>query len=140
MKAFYFDLSFQLNRSIRTMVAVVALAAVTNFLLNLWWIPRLGRLGAGYATVTAYAVGLGLSWYLGHRTFPLPVPWGEWARIAAATLGTAAVVLLARGPSGIGGFLLRAGLGGFVYLVLLLVFNVSGSRQWLAERRRGSAG
>src|SRR5690606_5275570 len=46
LKAYHFDLAFQLGRWTVGQFWVSAIAAVVNVLLNLWWIPALGILGA----------------------------------------------------------------------------------------------
>jgi O-antigen/teichoic acid export membrane protein len=64
------------------------LGAMTNVLLNWWWIPIYGGLGAAYATLVSYAVAGWLSLFLSARTRPialmmgralcLPLRWREW--------------------------------------------------------------
>ena len=46
LKAFYFDLSFQLGRRTIVQVWITLAAATINVLLNLWWIPRFELIGA----------------------------------------------------------------------------------------------
>jgi PST family polysaccharide transporter len=64
------------------------LGALTNVLLNWWWIPIYGGLGAAYATLVSYAVAGWLSLFVSARTRPmavmmgralcLPLRWREW--------------------------------------------------------------
>ncbi|MEO8139887.1 MAG: polysaccharide biosynthesis C-terminal domain-containing protein [Gemmatimonadota bacterium] len=139
LKSFFFDLSFQLGRNTQTQIWVSGFAAILNVLLNLWWIPTLGGLGAAYATLVAFTVGLGLSWGLGQRRLPLPLPVRDWVKIAiaAAIMGLAILPLVGlRGPLGLA---LQVAAGGLSYGLLLLTFNVLGLRQRavaLARRRR----
>lgn len=128
MKVFYFDLSFQLSRSTATQVWVVLASAITNVLLNLLWIPRWLGLGAAWATLVAYAVGLALSWILGLRRFPLPIPWDDWGRISLATALMALALLPFRQASGALGLVGLVGLGASAYLSALLLLNVGGIR------------
>lgn len=74
VKSYYLDYSFQLGRRMRSQVWTVGIAAMTNILLNLLWIPVYGVLGAAYATVGAFLAGFLVSWYLGRKAFPLPLP------------------------------------------------------------------
>lgn len=133
LKAYYVDLSFQLSKKTRLQVLVALAAAVTNLLLNLWLIPRFGLYGAAYATLAAYAAALVGGWWLGNRTFPLPLPLAETAKVAAATLVMALALLPTRPLTGAPALALQVGLGAAVYLAALLLLNVSGSRRHMAR-------
>lgn len=89
IKAFYFDLSFQLGQSTIGQVWVTLVGALVNVCLSLLLIPLYGLIGAAYATVVAYIVGLTLSIVWGRKVFPLPVPVNNLAKIAGATSGMA---------------------------------------------------
>ena len=93
LKAFYFDLSFQLSRATRLQFVTVGVGAAVNILLNIWLIPPYGVLGSAYATVVAYFVALVLSWGLGRKVLRLPVPFGAVARISAAAAGMCMVLI-----------------------------------------------
>jgi O-antigen/teichoic acid export membrane protein len=75
VKACYFDLAFQLGRWTLGQLWVMSAAALTNLLLNLWWIPLFGVQGAAWATVMGFSVGLVLSILLGRKVFPVFFPW-----------------------------------------------------------------
>jgi O-antigen/teichoic acid export membrane protein len=66
---------------------ITAAAAATDVGLNLLLIPRLGMMGAAWATVAGYAVMAGLGAWLSHRLYPIPFERGPLARI----VGLAAV-------------------------------------------------
>jgi O-antigen/teichoic acid export membrane protein len=136
LKAYYFDFSFQLgHRTVRQLAAAFA-AATTNLLLNLLWIPRLGALGAAYATLMAYAVGLLTSWVLGRRIVAIPIPVREWVGVAVASAGMGILLWPVRGFQGVGALVGQIVLGGTGYLVLLLLGNVSGVRATAREAWR----
>ncbi len=127
-RAFYFDLAFQLGKRTIDQMWVRLVAAGANVLLNLWWIPRMGLLGAAYASVAAFAIGLGVSWWTGRRVFPLPLlPADSFkATLAAAGMGIALWPTHSfRGPSLLVGQIV-GGVG--VYAVLLLLLNARGVR------------
>lgn len=128
LKAFYFDLSFQLGKRTQQQVLVVVVAGVVNLALNLWWIPLFGLLGAAYATVVAYGVALYLSWLLGRRIFPVPLPMGQIGRIVLATLGMIFVLLPVINQQGPVALLYQVVLGGVVYSLLILLMNVANCR------------
>lgn len=138
MKAFYFDLSFQLGRLTYLQLWVSGSAAALNVVLNLWWIPSMGMAGAAYATITSFGVGLTLSIWLGRRAFPLPAPFGQWSRIVAATAMMAAAVMAVaafRGPLALIG---QTGLGVAVYGCAAILLDINGVRAPLLQRFRRS--
>jgi O-antigen/teichoic acid export membrane protein len=139
IKAYYFDLSFQLSRSTIYQLAVVVIAALVNLGLNIAWIPALGARGAALATLSAYALGLGLSVILGRRVLPLPVPGLDIARIVLATAGMAAVLWEFRAASGLLPLALLVLGGGVVYLGLILALNPGQVRSGLAAAWRARA-
>lgn len=124
IKAYYFDLSFHLGRHTIGQVWVALAAAIANIILNLLWIPRLGVIGAAYATVIAYALGLFLSYALGRSIFKLPLPIWDIAKIAVATLGM--TLALAPVVSLRGGWILagQVAWGAVVFGILLWLFDV----------------
>ena len=136
LKSYYLDFSFQLGHRTQGQMAAVALAATTNLGLNLLWIPRLGALGAAYATLTAYSVGLGASWLLGRRVIALPIPGRELLRIAAAALGMALVLWPVRVYVGVGALSAQLALGVLSYLGFALLVDIGGSRATLARAWR----
>jgi O-antigen/teichoic acid export membrane protein len=87
IKSYHFDLSFQLGRYTMGQVWVALAAAAVNVVLNLWWIPVFGFIGAAYATVAAYVVGIILSIFVGRRVFALPWPTGDTCKLVLATSG-----------------------------------------------------
>jgi O-antigen/teichoic acid export membrane protein len=93
IKAYHFDLSFQLGKSTIKQTQIVFIAAIANVLLNVLLIPRFGILGAAYATVIAYFTAIIGSWLLGRTVFAVPVPLREWSLIGLAT-GFMALVLI----------------------------------------------
>ena len=62
--------------------------ALVNILLNALLIPRLGMMGAAWATLAAYAVMAAAVWALGRASRPVPY---EWTRLAVLAGWTAAL-------------------------------------------------
>jgi O-antigen/teichoic acid export membrane protein len=62
--------------------------ALVNLLLNWYLIPRLGMMGAAYATLAAYAAMAVSVWALGRSSRPVPY---EWKRLAILAGWTAAL-------------------------------------------------
>ena len=133
MKAFYFDLAFQLGSATRQQLRVSAVAAVVGVVLNLLWIPRFGAMGSAYAMVVTFALACLLSAIVGRRAFRVPIPTVDWAKIAGATFMMA--IALSLFPKSATGFLdvgLRVAWGFAAYLVALVLFDVGQSRRYLA--------
>ena len=128
MRAYYLDLAFQLSQHTVGQIWVALGAAAVNFGLNLWWIPRLGLIGAAYATVVAYAVALSISLFLGRRLFSMPFPTKEAAKVVLAAVGMAVVLWLLRDFRGIGALAVQITFGVVVYGTLILGFNVAYAR------------
>lgn len=74
IKAFYFDLSFQLGRNTIYQIWSNMGAACVNIGLNFLLIPILGLMGAAYSTLVSYGLGLILSLYFGKKVFRMPFP------------------------------------------------------------------
>jgi len=138
VKSFYFDLSFQLGRATTKQVWISACAAVVNVGLNLWWIPAFGVLGAAWGSLVAFLVGGAFSFLLGRRVFQMPLPFNDWARIAAASLVMALSVLPLRTYRGIGALVGQIAVGACVYTVVALLFNVGEGRTTLTRALRRS--
>jgi len=136
IKSFYFDYSFQLSRKMGGQVWVVMWAALANIGFNLWWIPIYGMVGAAYATLGAFLVGLFFSWYLGRKVFVLPPFPKESYKVLLASAGMAASLWAAMRWdvwSTLGGrnsvvLFGQVVLGCIVYAILLLIFDLGQSR------------
>jgi O-antigen/teichoic acid export membrane protein len=126
VKSYYFDLAFQLGRYTVGQVWVVLAAASINLALNLWWIPVLGLMGAVYATVVAYGVGLCLSWRLGRRVFSVPPFPAESVKVILAVVVMASVLWPTRSLHGWPMLVLQIGSGFIVYSLVLLLTNFYG--------------
>ncbi len=131
LKAYYFDLSFQLSFRTIGQVWVSLTAAVLNVLLNLWWIPLHGLYGAIYATLASYTVGVLLSWWFGRQLFRRPAVPAELFKpvVAAMVMGAALwpYRLSQSLPELVGMILLGVG----VYAIMLMITDFMTVRQRL---------
>ncbi len=73
-----------IERKARYYPLVTLAAATTNVIANLLLIPRLGVLGAAWATVASYAVMAALGLTLSLRLYPMPLEVGRLLRLAGA--------------------------------------------------------
>jgi O-antigen/teichoic acid export membrane protein len=82
-----------LRRRTAALPLITLAAGLTNLAVNLLLIPRLGIIGAAWATLAGYAMLAGVTWWFGARSYPIAF---DLPRLAA--LGGAAVlaVLAAR--------------------------------------------
>jgi O-antigen/teichoic acid export membrane protein len=65
-----------------------------NITANLLLVPRMGMMGAAWATVASYGVMAGLGLWVSLRLFPMPIEWARLARLVAAAGGTYLASLL----------------------------------------------
>jgi O-antigen/teichoic acid export membrane protein len=147
VKAFYFDLAFQLGLRTNLEIWGSAAAALLSVVLNLWWIPMYGLMGAVWASCTAYTLALVISLGLGRKIFPLPFPTWDVLRIGLATLCMVTVLLaVGRGSNTWIGLCSRVGLAAFVYTLAVWIMDVDHIRQggsgaflcWIKSMRKAN--
>ena len=134
LKSYYFDLAFQLGQNTVGQLKVLLVAALVNLVLNYFLIPDYSVMGAIYATLVAYAIGLVLSILKGRRYFKLPLPGIEIVKITTATV----MMGLAIWPfhTLVDAVNLTASIlfGAFVYVFLIILMNVAGVRAMVAQQ------
>src|SRR5690606_11302777 len=120
-KAYFVDVGFQLGGDTRLQAWVMLLAATLNVVLNLLFIPRLGLLGAVYATVAVYVVSLLVSLWLVRRSFQLPRPTPILTAPLLATVVMAGLLLVLPEVDGLWSLTWQILAAGAVYLLCLAV-------------------
>ena len=130
-RAQYVDFSFQLGRKTRLAVQVTAMSAALNVGLNVALIPRWGALGSAVALTIACGVSLMHALWLARRSYPLPLPGLETAKVAAAVALMAGVMMVAGPWPGVAGLAARIALGAAAYATGLAALDVLGLRQAL---------
>ena len=129
IKGFYFDLAFQFGKTTSRQLWISAAAAIVVTILNLLWIPKYGAMGAAWATVVAFALGLLLSAIWGRSSFRLPWPVAAWGRIVLATGVMSVALLPIRGRSGATALLMQLCLGVVVYGGVAFLLDIGGTRR-----------
>jgi O-antigen/teichoic acid export membrane protein len=129
IRAYHFDLVFQLSRKTIYQVWITGAAAVVNIVLNIILIPLLGTLGAAYATVIAYFVALILSIYWGKQLFTVSLLTVDSAKIAAAGVVLILSIWPLRHDFGIVSLLFQVSLAGLAYGAVILTTNVQDIRR-----------
>ena len=125
---YYFHTAFTLGRRTGRLLAVMAVAAGANVLLNLALTPRFGLQGAVVATALSYGLGLAASAALGRRVTPLPIPWTALGRAGLATAAMTAVVLRVPATGGAGELALKALAGVASYALSAFALDAGGVR------------
>ena len=134
VRSYHFDLAFYLGKHTLGMIWITAAAAILNVLLNLWWIPQFGLIGAAYATFVAYLLALLLSATLGRRVFAIPFPYLDGFKIALASLIMGFLISFCPDYQGFYALASRILLAGGIYLILLVLLNVQGCCTRLLRR------
>ena len=135
IRAFYFDTAFQLARRTGNQIWIATSVAVTGTVLNVVLVPAFGAYGAAWAALAASISGLVTSRVLGIKIFPIPVPWGDWGRLAAA--GGLVFMLLASMGNGAGVLMLilKLVLAALAFTLIAVILDVGDSRrlavQWV---------
>ncbi len=76
-----------ISKTTRYFPMITVAAAGLNVLLNLFWIPWLGIMGAAWSTVAGYTLMAGLGYWLGNRNYPIPFEGRRFSKILlSATL------------------------------------------------------
>ncbi len=77
----YYNFSVWYRLKDRTMTgAWISIAgAVITIVLNLWWAPVLGYMGAAWATLVCYIFMAGTTWWTGRIIHPVPYPLSRMA-------------------------------------------------------------
>jgi len=92
---YYAHRAFMLIGKTQMVVWAMIPPVIVNIGLNILLIPRMGLMGAVYATLVAYALGLIISMAVARRYYPLPIPVKAFVQIAfACVLMAGAVTLL----------------------------------------------
>lgn len=128
LQVHYFDHAFHLGRRTGMFLLTVGPAAALNVALNLLLLPRLGLIGAVYATVASYLLAVAASAWLGRRVFPFPFPFRPLLRVVAATAAMVAVLTGGSFPAGPLGLAAMIGAGIASYGLAALLLDVAGLR------------
>lgn len=115
IRAYHFDLAFQMSRRTIGQVWVLGAAALSNVIFNLMWLPRFGVLGAAWATLAAYGLALLLSVVLGKRVFEIPLSWRGLSEAGIASLLMAGTLNVLPEVQGVWGLLFSVTAGATVY-------------------------
>lgn len=134
---YYFSEAFQLSRRTGQRALLMAIPAILNAVLNAILLPRIGLMGAVYATLACYGLALVLLATFGRGCAKLAWPWTDALKVAAACSAMAIVVRLLPEWGGFPELLLKAGVGACVYAAAVMILDACGARALLAARLAG---
>ena len=137
---YYTNLAFQLGRRTAGQFWVMLVAALANLGLNVLLIPRFGLLGAAWATIAAYVLGIVLGWWSGRRVFPLPGLPVDAVKPLVAALVMGVALWQCRAWAGAWALVAQIGLGMLVYGIVLALLDQGFGRGRLLRLLRGSLG
>lgn len=133
--SYYAHRAFMLSQRTGILAITMIVPVVVNVALNIILIPKFGLMGAVWATVFAYGLGLLLSILVARRYFPLPIPYMALFKVSIACLIMAIGVItlpdsIDRLPDVLE-LILKASVGAIIYGVTALALNAANCRALL---------
>jgi len=120
--AFYLHLPFQLGNKNFGIFRIALFTALTNLVLNVWLIPKMGMHGAAIATLLSFMLSSLLGFFYGRKIFPVPIPVRDLMKVIVATLLMGACLWLLKEQHGWGWLIVKflVGLGSYALVAYLL--------------------
>ena len=134
----YASEAFQLARRTALRAGLVAIPAVLNIGLNAWLIPWLGLMGAVYATLVSYGLGVLILGLVGRRLVPLHWPIVTFAKSALASATMVPAVMIVPDMGSWTQLFTEAAAGGLAFAAAALALDAGGVRRLLQLKRHSS--
>ncbi len=128
---YYFSEAFQLSQKTTLRACLMVIPAALNIVLNVVLLPRMGLMGAVYATVICYGVALMLVMSVGRRFAPLPLPLIDLLKVGASCGAMAIGVIQLPAIGGFPELLLKAFVGACIFVILAFILDAAGVRDIL---------
>jgi O-antigen/teichoic acid export membrane protein len=128
---FYASEAFALAKRTDLRAWLMAIPAAANLALNAVLLPRIGVMGAVYATVACYALALALLAGVGRKLAPRSWPWTDFAKVAGACAAMAIIVRLIPPVGGLPELMLKAAVGAAAYVLAAFALDAAGAREAL---------
>ena len=128
LRAYYFDMAFQLGERTKPQVAITIATGLVNVGLTVGLVSAYGTEGAAAATAIAAVVGLVLSWSWGRTILKMPIPLIDWSKCLLATAAAALIVFSLAFEPGIPRLLAGMAAAGITFVALAWTLNVAGFR------------
>lgn len=134
----YFSEVFQLAHKTLQLTKLMLIPAALNIVLNLILIPAYDLMGAVYATLISYSIGVLIVGLVGRRHVALPIPLGDLARVTVAATCMWPAIQLIPVWGGWPELLAKAAAGAVVYVIIALLLDAGGARNFLRDRAKSS--
>ena len=128
LRAYYFDMAFQLSERTRPQIAITAATGVANIGLTISLVSAYGTQGAAVATTIAATLGLLLSWLWGRTILRMPIPMIEWSKCIVATAAAALIACQLTLEPGISRLVWGAAAAIASFVAIAWTLNVAGFR------------
>lgn len=125
----YFSEAFQLAKKTLERALIMIIPSLVNIGLNVILLPRVGLMGAVYATVGCYALAVVLLAIVGRRHMVLPVPVMDLGKVLIACAAMAGAVQLVPDMPSFIELMVKAGVGALVYGLCVVSLNAAGARR-----------
>jgi O-antigen/teichoic acid export membrane protein len=132
----YLDIGIHLIKKTRDLIKMWVVTAIANILFNLILIPRIGIVGAAYATLIAHAVAVGYFLLFIRPPRVIGACATDLVKIALALLIFVGCIWTLMPTYDGGWLLLRIGLGMVVYIALSISLNIANLLTMLAQQLR----
>ncbi|WP_017931781.1 oligosaccharide flippase family protein [Robiginitomaculum antarcticum] len=136
MISYYIQRAFMLGgKTIMLPVAMIT-PMIINIALNFILLPRFGVMGAVYATLISYSLGVVMAFAMARRYFPLPLPWEAFVKCALACAAMAAGVLALPLADDINAFVevaIKGAVGASIYCVIVVATNAADCRTLIRD-------
>lgn len=140
LRAHYIDHYFLLARRNDLLVVALIPSALAALLINLLVIPTYGIMGAAYTALGVQTAALVVAYAIVSRVTALYIPWGDMAKICAASICMAGFLMaLPPHESMTVSIAIKVVCGAFFYAGAMLLMNTGGLRGALIQRHRSSA-
>jgi len=133
-----FDGAIYISKRTAYKPLLLGAAAVSSVILNIVLIPRVGMMGAAWATCGAYGLFAALTWVVANRLYSIPYEFGRVIKLLGAAVGLYALSTLVVG-AGWPQVALRAALAlSFPLALYVLRFYHPEETGWLRRLRPGA--
>ena len=140
LQVHYFDHAFHLGRRTHWLLLSLGPSILLKVGLNIILLPRIGLMGAAYATVAGYLMSLCGSVYFGRRAFSFPFPFSQAFRVVAATLPMIIILRLLDFDSTMAGLATMVFMGAVIYAGCAFIVDVAGIRTFLFNQQQTVSG
>lgn len=136
----FFDHAFHLSRRTTLFLWTTGPAALLNIGLNVLLLPRLGLMGAVWATLASYVVSLAASIVIGARVLKVPLDLPELARVLLAGAVMVIAVVALDVPGSVPGLAAASVVAVLVFGAMGVGLDVAGWRTRLGAARTKRSG